>query len=511
MIGFSQFEQLWFVLSDMWARRWFGLVAAWIVGVVLAAIVMKVPERWEANSRIYVDTQTIMKPLMQGLTVQPDVDQMVSMLARTLISRPNVERLISNAGLDVDLSADEREQLIETLTKQIKLNNTVGGHNLYDISYRDVNPARAERVVKELVALFVSSGQGEKRHDTQEALKFLDEQIQLYEKKLEEAENRLKQFRLRNFSIVPGTNAGQDYFARMSRVQDDLAAAEIDLRAAEQSRDALKHQLSQEQATLPTAKKNRMSDIDARIEAERHRLYDLLHRYTEEHPDVIAARHMIEQLEAERTQVSSRQDPGPPVEMESKDNSAYAQIKVKLAEAEAIVASLRARRDKITQQLQTLKASAEKVPKVEADLQQLNRDYDVVKQDYEQLVKRRESAIISGDQDSSGGLANFKVINPPRVDPEPVFPSRVALVAFALLGSLAAGMGVCFAVVEMFPTVRSIRELRSITSRAVLGAISLSVDSAAAVQARRWNAVFLPSLIGLVALYAAWAAFIALH
>jgi len=108
-------------------------------------------------------------------------------------------------------------------------------------------------------------------------------------------------------------------------------------------------------------------------------------------------------------------------------------------------------------------------------------------------------------------LADFRVINPPRVDPEPVFPSRVALIAFALLGSLAAGAGVCFALVEMSPTVRSIRELRAITSRAVLGAISLRVDSAAALQARRWNAVFLPSLVGLVALYAAWAAFIALR
>ncbi len=508
MKGLQQLEHVWLVLCDMWARRWFGLVAAWIVGLILAGVVLKVPERWEANAKIYVDTQTIIKPLMQGLTVQPDVDQMVSMLARTLISRPNVERLVANAGLDVDMSAADREQLIEMLTKQIKLNNTVGGHNLYDISYRDFDPVRAQHVVTELVSLFVSSGQGEKRHDTQEALKFLDEQIGLYEKKLDEAENRLKQFKLRNFSIVPGSNAGQDYFARMSRVQDDLSSAEIDLRAAEQSRDALRNQLSQEQATLPTEKKNRLSDVDARIDTEQHQLYDLLHRYTEEHPDVIAARRMIEQLQAERTQLLAL-DAGPPVESARKDDTAYAQIKVKLAEAEANVASLRARRDKIMQQLQALKASAEKVPKVEAELQQLNRDYDVIKQAYEQLVKRRESALISGDQDSSGGLANFRVVDPPRVDPQPVFPSRLALIGICLLASLAVGLGVCFALVEMFPTVRSIRELRAITSRAVLGAISLRSDSVAAAQARKWNAVFVPSLGALITLYVAWAAYIA--
>jgi polysaccharide chain length determinant protein (PEP-CTERM system associated) len=505
-------DGLMLTLRDMWAKRWLGLAAAWIVALAGVAAVSRVPDRWEAAARIYVDTQSIIKPLLQGLTVQPDIDQMVSMLARTLISRPNVERLVANANLDTGMSAEERERLIQSLIAQIKVVNTTGGrgNNLYDISYRDVDAARARRVVAELVALFVASGQGEKREDTAEARKFIDEQIALYEAKLEEAENRLKDFKLRNFAVAGGGAPGQDYFARMSAIQQELGTVEVDLRAAEQSRDALRRQLAQEQAELPTQRSSRLADIDARINAQRIQLDELLRRDTDEHPDVVAAKRMIDQLQLERTQVAAQQAGGT-LPLGPKENSAYEQIRVRLADAEANVASLHGRLAQMRARLQELQDSATKVPKVEAELAQLNRDYEVMRKNYEQLVQRRESAAISGDQDASAGLANFRVIEPPHVDPHPVFPSRAVLIASILLLSLAAGTGLCFALVRTFPTLRSLRELGALSGRAVLGSISLRTDSVAMAQERRWNVLFAPALGLLVAAYAVWAVYVALH
>src|SRR4029077_3999682 len=165
---------------------------------------------------VYVDTETIIRPLLLGLTVQPDMDQMVGMLARTLISRPNLERLIVNAGLDQTVPAPQaREQLIDDLAKRIKV-LPAGGKNLFDIVYRDVDPDRSRRVVEELVALFVSSGEGNNRRDNEGARNFIGDQIGIYEQKLAEAEERLKEFKLRNINVTGGlgSGAGQDYFAR---------------------------------------------------------------------------------------------------------------------------------------------------------------------------------------------------------------------------------------------------------------------------------------------------------
>ena len=79
------------ILRSMWKFRWPALVTAWVVALVGVIVVFRIPDQYEASARIYVDTQSILKPLMSGLTVQPNVEQQINMLSRTLMSRPNIE------------------------------------------------------------------------------------------------------------------------------------------------------------------------------------------------------------------------------------------------------------------------------------------------------------------------------------------------------------------------------------------------------------------------------------
>ena len=108
-------------------------------------------------------------------------------------------------------------------------------------------------------------------------------------------------------------------------------------------------------------------------------------------------------------------------------NPVFQRIKIALAEAEANVASLRSRVSETEGRLSQLRAAAGKVPQIEAELAQLNRDYEVLQKNYQQLVSRRESASL-GEDVNSAGLAEFRIIDPPRVAPNPVFPNRLALI-----------------------------------------------------------------------------------
>ncbi len=140
----------------MWRRRWIALLVSWAVALLGAAVVWFVPDRHEASSRIYVDTQTVLKPLMAGLAFQPDIDQQVRMLARTLVSRPNIELLLDRPGANIFVPGQSRDQMIDGLMERIKVDPT--GGNLYLISFRDTDPDRAKAVVTGLVDLFVGSG-----------------------------------------------------------------------------------------------------------------------------------------------------------------------------------------------------------------------------------------------------------------------------------------------------------------------------------------------------------------
>ena len=140
-------DQITTILRGMWKHRWLGLAVAWLVAITGAVVVLSVPDKYEASARVYVDTQSILKPLMSGLAVQPNVEQQVQMLSRTLISRPNVEKLIRMADLDLrSTSKAQQEALIEQLTKSLEIKN-VGRDNLYTLAYRDPSPEKAKKVI----------------------------------------------------------------------------------------------------------------------------------------------------------------------------------------------------------------------------------------------------------------------------------------------------------------------------------------------------------------------------
>lgn len=499
-------RQLMGYLRGIWQRRWIGLALAWVVGVVGVVVVLRMPDKFEADARIYVDTQSVLKPLMSGLAVQPNVDQQIAILSRTLISRPNIEKLIRMADLDLKLKTkQEKEALIDELSKTLSI-KSAGRDNLYTLSFRDPEPEKAKRVVQSLASIFVEASLGDKRKDSDTARKFIEEQIKIYEGKLQEAENRLKEFKLKNLSLNIGE--GKDYFARMGELNLQLNQARLELREAENSRDALKRQLAGEDPVLlpdspELASSVSIPEIDGRIDALKRNLDALLQKYTDQHPDVTGTKKVIEQLEEQkRKEIAARKKAGPQVSS-TNANPVYQQLKVSLGESEAIVASLRTRVAEYEARHRNMVEAAKRLPEVEAEYTQLNRDYEVHKKNYEGLVARRESATMSGEMEAASGVADFRLIDPPRVSPKPVAPNRYLLLSLVLLASLAAGVAGGFVYSQIRPTVSDSRSLRELSGLPILGTVSLVESDEMKLHEKRDLMRFVAGVAGLVGSYGA--------
>ena len=503
-------RQLVITLRGMWRYRWLGLIAAWFVATIGIVIIFFLPDKYEASTRIYVNTASILKPLMTGLTVLPNDDQQIAMLSRVVVSRPNVEKLIQKVGLDGQVkSKADYERLVDDVIKNLKIQGG-GRDNIYVLAFRDVQPDRAKRVVQQFSSMFIESGHGGKASDTDAAKKFIDEQIASYEKKLQEAETRLKEFKLRSLGVASGE--GPNYFARIAETSALLDRSQLELREAENTRDAFRRGLASEEpssltgAAVPMVSGAMVSDVEARIDAMRRNLDVLLQRYTENHPDVLGVQRVIRELEGQRNQLlTARRKEGAPASAVSFGNGPRAseQLKVSLAGAEATVASLRARVAEYSSRYAKLKASATMVPQLEAELAQLNRDYDVNKKNYESLVSRRESASISGEMQSVSGVADFRLIDPPRVSPGPVAPNRSLLFPLALFAALAAGVAVAFVAKELRPTFYDGRALAEATSLPILGTVSMIVNDKQKKLTRRGTAKFLAGIGILLGAYLA--------
>lgn len=496
----------------VWRRRWVALAVAWPVAIVAAVVVMLVPERFEASARIFVNTQTVLKPLMKDLAVQPDIDQQVSMLARTLISRPNVEYLLERASLGFDVSSPRKHDAeVDRLMKAIKVEPL--RNNLYVITYKDADAQRAKRLVQGLVDLFVDSGVGEKRRDSEDARRFIDEQIKQSEVKLAEAEERLKEFKLRNFGLTGTSN--QDYFARVSTLSDEVARLRVELSAAEHSRDAFKRELAAEDPQLPFDQNAAMpsaqpSEVDMRMESQKKALDELLRRYTDEHPDVVSTRRTIAQLERQKRLEQEAAARSGRARGNAATSPVYQRIRIALAESEANVASLRTQLAVQQQRLEETRANAGKLPEVEAELAQLNRDYDVLRKNYDLLVSRRESASLGVKLDQSAQLADFRIVEPPRVSPQAVFPNRLVLALGALLASVAAGVAVAFGLSQLFPAFHLPKDLREFSGRPVLGSVSMYISPSLRVRERRDLVMFAGAGGLLLLAHVIWIGWIAL-
>lgn len=494
------------IFRATWKYRRLGMLVAWVVGAVAAGIVLRMPDRYEASARIYVDTQSILKPLMSGLTVQPNIEQQVMMLSRTLISRPNIEKLIRMADLDLKIQGKrEQETLIDELMKTLVI-QSLGRDNLYTIAYRDTDPSKAQRVVQALVSIFVESSLGDKRQDSDSALKFIDEQIRNYEKKLEDAESRLKDFKLRNVEL--NTGEGRSGIDKLSELTNVLNSSRLALREAENSRDALRRQiLGEEPVLLPESSSGdsgvSLPEIDGRLDVQKRNLDNLLQRYTDQHPDVIGTRRLIKDIEEQKRQeLLARKkfaaaNPGASVS----NNPVYQQLKVSLAESEANVASLRARVSEYETRYKRTTDLLKTQPQLEAEYTQLNRDYEIHKKNYEQLVTRREAAELSGDLESTGSGADFRLIDPPRASSKPVAPNRLLLLPGGLALALAAGLFVAFIASQIRPVFFDGKTLREVSGLPLLGTVSLLPNPVRKQKERASLKRFLIATFGLISAY----------
>lgn len=483
-------RQLTTLSKGMWRFRWQGLAVAWIAAIVGAAVVMRLPDRYEADARIFVDTQSILKPLMSGLAVQPNIEQQVVMLSRTLLSRPNVEKLVRMADLDLKTqSKAEQEVLVESLTSRLKIGSTQRD-NLYTLSFQDEDPQKAQRVIQSLVSIFVDSSLGSNRRDTDAAKAFIDEQIKTYEAKLDEAEVRLKEFRLRNIELQNAD--GQDSTGRLAQIAGQLDQARLELREAEQARNAAKTQLENEKggsgASLVTQSLLQESalsvatpELDARLEAQKRNLDTLLQRFTDQHPDVVSGRKLIADLEEQkRKEVQELRKAALAAPSGGGGNSSlvFQELNRMLATSEVLVASLRARVSEYESRYAQARAMMKTAPQLEVEAAQLNRDYAIHKKNYEDLVSRRETATMSGDLEGAAGVADFRLIDPPRVSQKPVAPNRLLLLLAAFGVAVGGGAFVSFALSQLRPVFHAASDLRERFNLPLLGVVSAVMSEA---------------------------------
>jgi polysaccharide chain length determinant protein (PEP-CTERM system associated) len=436
----------------LWQRRWSVVLVAWAACLVGWPIVASLPDKYVASAVVYVDTDTLLRPLMEGLAIQPDPDRGIDVVRETLLSRPNLEELASRTGLEAAADTPEaKEAVLAGLKDDLSISSRP--NSLFAIEYKSTDPVLAEQVVEAILTIFVERNLGNNRADLADSQRFIEAQIADYERQMDEAERRLATFQQEHADeLAQQSNA----LGRLEMAQANLRQLQTELDSAIWRRDQLRSQL----ATIPAVITERRSTGGPDPALQAH-LNQLLLRYTDQHPEVIATRRLIEQSRQGRTSTT--------VETE---NPLYKQVAAEVTSLEGQITSMQYRMPQTLEEINAQRRLAEQAPAVQLQLTQLNRDYEIIRENYFSLLTRREAARMTERIDTDTEPVRFRLVEPPLVPLSPADPPRGILFVAVLVVGVGAGLALALARLLLRMPIATVSALRDSFALPVLGAVS---------------------------------------
>jgi len=431
--------------KELEAHKGKAVIVFAVVTLGVLALGFVWPKMYQSGGGVFADEQNIIAPLLEGQTevTRPDTDQLV-------IVR---ERLLSPSVLGPVLLDTKRvANLDDRYTVEPKLRQLQGaisieeaGKNHFRISYKSKDQNEALQMATAVVNAFVRDSAQSKRKESRDAFMFIDSQVKTYQSQLQEAENRLKEFRSANPGSSEVATGG-----RISELRSSLETLSLELQTAVTRRNGLQQQLSQESQSIARQYKTD-AYRDAMIQAQ-SKLDTLRLSYQETYPDIVALKQQIEDLR--QAIARAEREPAGDSSQISAANPVYQRLKSDLAETEVQVRTLQMRIDSTRKLIGEEHGQSKENAEYQARLAELTRDYNVTKSIYEDMLERREKARLSMALDIQGQGVTYKIKEPPVY---PNYPVGLRFMHFFMLApvlGMLVPIGLLVAYIQLDPRIR---------------------------------------------------------
>lgn len=429
-----------------------------LINAVVIGVAMVMPPKYQSSTTIFVEQKNVIQPLMQGAAVSTDVRDQAKLAREIIFSRKLMAQALEEVGL-LNKSQSSLEQ--EWITDAAKARTTITnvGPNLIRIDYRDSDPERAFQTTKKYAELFISESLQLQASESQAAFEFIEKQVNEYHDKLVQAEQQLKEFRTSHIDARPGSEA--DISRRIDALQSTIEKTTLELKEAKIKEASIEKQLSGEAEVSVSV--SREGQLITRIAELQGQVDNLRLTYHDTYPDIVRIKHQIEDLREEVVAVrkqreEARKNPKATSQVSLDDsarlNPVYQQLKQQLFDTRTHIETLNTRLIEHKSLLQSGITQATRVHGGEATLAELTRDYEVNRDIYQDLLKRRENARVSRSLDHDKQAQTLRIHDPAFL---PLQKSGVRFLYVAVAGfllSIAAPIGILYALTQVDPRIR---------------------------------------------------------
>ncbi|MEJ2726845.1 MAG: Wzz/FepE/Etk N-terminal domain-containing protein [Deltaproteobacteria bacterium] len=410
---------------DMAKRRKYWVIIPFLV-VLLGGLgyYLRAPKVYEAETLILVQAQKVPQDFVRSI-ISEDVEDRLRTITQQVTSRTNLEKIISEFRLADNVhGSPSLEGVVEAVRKRIKIDvkGGRGGSSAFTISFRGKDPKKVAQVANALASNFISQNLEIRESQALGTSSFLADELESVREQLMEKEEQLKKYREHYMGGLPEQlNTNLAMLERLQAQSDQLHS---------NMRDAENRKITIQQSLDEAEKRSREVAVDISGQGQeardltslRNELASLRARYTENHPDVIRLKKIIEELETAKPDTTGGKVSGERVLSRTEQS-----LMQQLRDIDLEILSLRDEIRKVDSQSRLYQRRVEETPKREQEHSLLNR-------------KLEADIAVSMEKKQKG--EQFRVIDPAKVPTSPIEPDvrRIFLMTIALGFGLGAGL-----------------------------------------------------------------------
>jgi polysaccharide chain length determinant protein (PEP-CTERM system associated) len=476
-------------------RRWWIIaIPAVIFPIVGFGISYLVQPQYISQTLVLVEQQKVPESYVKAVVTE-DLSGRLATMKEQILSRSRLQPIIERFNLFANgkLSMDDRIDLtrknigITPIQSEIARTNGLPG---FFISFKANDARTAQLVCGEIQSLFVSENLSDRAASAAGTTDFLKGQLADAKAKLDEQDERLRQFQQTYMGKLPGAESSN--INMMSSLNTQLDAATQSLNRMEQDKQYVESQLAiqiQNQASQ-NPQHGGLGPQGQEVELEQllAQEADLTSRYTEDYPDVVSVKRKIAEL---RQKMAEAPPPTPAVVPATPaprvtEAVGIQQIRAQIRAMDQAIAQKKRDQSAIQAQLHTYQERVASSPQIEEEYKAITRDNQTAQAFYDDLLNKIQTATMAANLEKRQQGEQFRVMDEPNLPESPSSPKRPVFVG----GGLAAGIGLgllIIALLEYLDTaVRSERDIWAFTKLPTLGVIGFNGEPELVNAKRKW-------------------------
>jgi succinoglycan biosynthesis transport protein ExoP len=533
-------------------RRKVMFVAFSAISIAVVFGTLLLQDQYRSTATIAIERPEIPENMIRTTFTYFDTDLRVDRIRDRVLGTANIENWVGNHELyqstvakdGLAAAVAEFRGNVEVITIQAREDIAIkkqGETIAFDVSFYGETPTKAVQVALDLATAFLNENRASRSASVQETLAFFQRDADRLQLKIEEAEEKLADFKERNTGALPNSAFGNTQ--TLDRYERELDGVEREMRDVRESRQILETDLSQESPFSPIFSQTgetilsgpdrlkllqtQLVELSAKygpehpdvirtrreidllsggdpsfssnairqeLEIARREYAAALQRYTSDHPDVMNLSNKVRTLEAQLASVSTatqtRRDQQP-------DNPAYISLQVQINAAAEELAALRIRARELRSRISQHEALIVEAPQVEREYLALQREYDQAITDHNEVRVKQTEAQQALDLEASEKGERYVLQRTPAEPTSPAFPNRLAIIVLGMIVSLIFSFSAVFVSEALDGKVRGIRDLKLLTGMPPIAAIPvLETRKTKSRRTLAWSS----SIIGVTAL-----------